>query len=218
MAAMLAGLARAWCWRVCVSMRILGLAARAAILMALIMPAAGEPIRFSTDTFEVIGGMGNSDAPQSSRSTYRGKEVVDFATTLAPGTILIRTGERKLYFVLPEGRAIQYGIGVGREGFTWSGTDKITRKAEWPDWHPPREMIEREERRGNYIPARMAGGPENPLGARALYIGDTMYRIHGTNQPWSIGLAVSSGCIRLLNEEVIDLYDRVEVGAQVVVE
>jgi len=119
---------------------------------------------------------------------------------------------------VPEGRAIQYGIGVGREGFTWSGTDKITKKAKWPEWRPPQEMIEREQERGNYIPAHMVGGPENPLGARALYIGETMYRIHGTNQPWSIGLAVSSGCIRLLNEEVIDLYNRVEVGAEVVVE
>jgi lipoprotein-anchoring transpeptidase ErfK/SrfK len=198
-------------------MRFPGSAAGFAALTVLMMPAAAEPITFSADTFQIIGGMGNS-APQARRSTYRGKEIVAFSTTLAPGTIIIRTGERKLYYVLAQGRAIQYGIGVGREGFTWSGTDKITRKAQWPDWRPPREMIEREEQRGNYIPAHMAGGPENPLGARALYIGDTMYRIHGTNQPWSIGLAVSSGCIRLLNEEVIDLYNRVDVGAEVVVE
>jgi lipoprotein-anchoring transpeptidase ErfK/SrfK len=200
-------------------MRFLGSVAGFAALTVLIMPAAAEPIRFSTDTFQIIGGMGNGNsAPQTRRSTYRGKEIVDFSTPLKPGTIIIRTGERKLYYVLAQGRAIQYGIGVGREGFTWSGTDKITRKAQWPDWRPPQEMIEREQQRGNYIPAHMAGGPENPLGARALYIGDTMYRIHGTNQPWSIGLAVSSGCIRLLNEEVIDLYNRVDVGAEVVVE
>jgi lipoprotein-anchoring transpeptidase ErfK/SrfK len=198
-------------------MRFPGSAAGFAALMVFIVPAAAEPITFSTDTFQIIGGMGNS-APQARHSTYRGKQIVDFSTTLAPGTIIIRTGERKLYYVLAQARAIQYGIGVGREGFTWSGTDKITRKAQWPDWRPPREMIEREEQRGNYIPAHMAGGPDNPLGARALYIGDTMYRIHGTNQPWSIGLAVSSGCIRLVNEEVIDLYNRVNVGAQVVVE
>lgn len=198
-------------------MRFLGSVAGFAVLTVLIVQASAEPIRFSTDTFQIIGGMGNS-APQARRNTYRGKEIVDFSTTLAPGAIIIRTGERKLYYVLAEGRAIQYGIGVGREGFTWSGSDKITRKAKWPDWRPPREMIEREQQRGNYIPAHMVGGPENPLGARALYIGDTMYRIHGTNQPWSIGLAVSSGCIRLLNEEVIDLYNRVDVGAQVVVE
>ncbi|WP_119391699.1 L,D-transpeptidase [Taklimakanibacter lacteus] len=199
-------------------MRILGVVAGIAALTVLIVPVAAEPIRFSTDTFQIIGGMGNATKPQKRRSTYRGKETVDFSTPLAPGTIIIRTSERKLYYVLPEGRAIQYGIGVGREGFTWSGTDKITRKAKWPDWRPPREMIEREQQRGNYIPAHMVGGPENPLGARALYIGETMYRIHGTNQPWSIGLAVSSGCIRLLNEEVIDLFNRVEVGARVVVE
>jgi lipoprotein-anchoring transpeptidase ErfK/SrfK len=200
-------------------MRILGVVAGTAALTVLIAPVTAEPIRFSTDTFQIIGGMGNGSAPQrQQRSNYHGKEIVDFTTTLAPGSILIRTSERKLYYVLPEGRAIQYGIGVGRDGFTWSGTDKITKKAEWPEWRPPQEMIEREQERGNYIPAHMAGGPENPLGARALYIGETMYRIHGTNQPWSIGLAVSSGCIRLLNEEVIDLFNRVEVGANVVVE
>jgi lipoprotein-anchoring transpeptidase ErfK/SrfK len=198
-------------------MRFLGSVAGFAVLTVLAMPAAAEPITFSTDTFEIIGGMGNT-APPARRSTYHGKKIVAFSTMLAPGTIIIRTGERKLYYVLADGRAIQYGIGVGREGFTWSGTDKITRKAEWPEWRPPQEMIEREQQRGNYIPAHMAGGPENPLGARALYIGNTMYRIHGTNQPWSIGLAVSSGCIRLLNEEVIDLYNRVDVGAEVVVE
>lgn len=189
--------------------------------LALLLPPAAEaraePITFSSDTFEIIGGM-NSEQPRQRRSNYKGKEFVEFATELAPGSIIIRTSERKLYYVLAGGRAIKYGIGVGREGFTWSGTDKITRKAEWPDWRPPKEMIEREADRGNYIPVHMMGGPENPLGARALYIGETMYRIHGTNQPWSIGLAVSSGCIRLLNEEVIDLFGRVEVGAQVVVE
>jgi lipoprotein-anchoring transpeptidase ErfK/SrfK len=188
-----------------------------AALMALTAEVRAEPINFSTDTFEIIGGI-NTDQPEMRRSDYKGKEVVDFKTSLPAGSIIIRTAERKLYYVLPAGRAIQYGIAVGREGFTWSGTDKITRKAEWPDWRPPKEMIEREAERGNYIPAQIAGGPENPLGARALYIGSTMYRIHGTNQPWSIGLPVSSGCIRLLNEEVIDLFDRVEIGAEVVVE
>jgi lipoprotein-anchoring transpeptidase ErfK/SrfK len=198
-------------------MRLFSSIAGLAVLLAPVVEASAEPIKFSTDTFEIIGGINTEQAPMQ-RSTYKGKEVVDFTTPLAPGSIVIRTAERKLYYVLPAGRAIQYGIGVGREGFTWSGTDKITRKSEWPDWRPPREMIEREAERGNYIPAHMTGGPENPLGARALYIGSTMYRIHGTNQPWSIGLAVSSGCIRLLNEEVIDLFDRVEIGAAVVVE
>jgi lipoprotein-anchoring transpeptidase ErfK/SrfK len=190
-----------------------------AALTALAVDVRAEPITFSSDTFEIIGGM-NSEQPRmrQRRSNYKGKEFVDFTTSLTPGSLIIRTSERKLYYILPGGRAIQYGIGVGREGFTWSGTDKITRKAQWPDWRPPKEMIQREAQRGNYIPAHMLGGPENPLGARALYIGETMYRIHGTNQPWSIGLAVSSGCIRLLNEEVIDLFNRVDIGAEVVVE
>lgn len=201
-------------------MRTLSLMAGCATLTMLIVAARAEPITFSADTFEIIGGMNTTQPqPQSQRrSTYKGKEFVDFSTTLAPGSIVIRTEERKLYYVMAQGRAIQYGIGVGREGFTWSGADEITRKAQWPDWRPPQEMIEREEQRGNYIPTHMPGGPDNPLGARALYIGSTMYRIHGTNQPWSIGLAASSGCIRLLNEEVIDLYNRVDVGAKVVVE
>jgi lipoprotein-anchoring transpeptidase ErfK/SrfK len=200
-------------------MRILLPMAGLAALTALAVPAKAEPITFSSDTFQIIGGMGNEQPRmRARRSNYKGKEFVDFTTSLAPGSLIIRTTERKLYYVLSGGRAIQYGIGVGREGFTWSGTDKITRKAQWPDWRPPKEMIEREAQRGNYIPAHMMGGPENPLGARALYIGETMYRIHGTNQPWSIGSAVSSGCIRLLNEEVIDLFNRVDIGAEVVVE
>jgi lipoprotein-anchoring transpeptidase ErfK/SrfK len=198
-------------------MRLFSSMAGLAALMALTDKISAQPINFSTDTFEIIGGI-NTDQPEMRRSDYKGKEVVDFQTSLRPGSIIIRTAERKLYYVLPAGRAIQYGIAVGREGFTWSGTDKITRKAQWPDWRPPKEMIEREAERGNYIPAQMTGGPENPLGARALYIGSSLYRIHGTNQPWSIGLPVSSGCIRLLNEEIIDLFDRIEVGAEVVVE
>jgi len=199
-------------------MRFLLPVAGLAALTVLAVRAHAEPITFSSDRVEIIGGMSTGQQPPTRRSNYKGKEFIDFSTTLPPGSIIIRTTERKLYLILPGNRAIQYGIGVGREGFTWSGTDKITRKAEWPDWRPPREMVEREAERGNVIPVHMQGGPEYPLGARALYIGSTMYRIHGTNQPWSIGLAVSSGCIRLLNEEVIDLFDRVEVGAQVVVE
>ena len=120
--------------------------------------------------------------------------------------------------MLPNNKAIMYPVGVGREGFTWSGQDAITRKASWPDWRPPKVMIEREAKKGRVIPAFMPGGPENPLGARALYIGDTEYRIHGTTQPWSIGKAVSSGCIRMMNDEVIDLFNRVEIGATVIVE
>ena len=136
------------------------------------------------------------------------RTVVFFRTTEPPGTIVVHTNERFLYVIQPGGRAMRYGIGVGRDGFQWQGLVKITRKQEWPDWTPPEEMIERQP----YLPRWMAGGPGNPLGARALYLGATVYRIHGTNQPQTIGHAVSSGCFRLVNPDVIDLYDRVPVG------
>lgn len=141
------------------------------------------------------------------------REVVAYETTLKPGSIVIETSERRLYFVLPDGKAIKYGVGVGREGFQWSGTNRISRTAEWPGWTPPAAM----RKRVPNLPAYMPGGPNNPLGARALYIGSTYYRIHGTSEPWTIGQAVSSGCIRLTNEDVIDLYNRAKVGALVVV-
>jgi lipoprotein-anchoring transpeptidase ErfK/SrfK len=141
------------------------------------------------------------------------RTVVFFRTNEAPGTIVVNTNERFLYVVQPGGRALRYGIGVGREGFQWQGLLKITRKVEWPDWTPPPEMIERQP----YLPRWMAGGPGNPLGARALYLGSTVYRIHGTNQPWTIGTAVSSGCFRLTNPDVSDLFDRVPVGTKVIV-
>lgn len=134
-----------------------------------------------------------------------------------PGTIIVDTKERRLYHVLDNGRAMKYGVGVGKEGFQWAGTHRITRKAEWPGWTPPPEMRARERRQGRILPAHMPGGPNNPLGARALYIGNTLYRIHGTNQPWTIGSAVSSGCIRLANDDVIHLYKNVKVGSKVVV-
>lgn len=135
-----------------------------------------------------------------------------------PGSIIIRTSERKLYFVQTEGRAIRYGIGVGREGFQWGGVSYVSRKKEWPDWRPPKEMIQRElQQNGRVIPEYMPGGPDNPLGARALYLGSTLYRIHGTNEAYTIGGAVSSGCIRMRNSDVIDLYQRVAVGAKVYV-
>jgi lipoprotein-anchoring transpeptidase ErfK/SrfK len=135
----------------------------------------------------------------------------------APGSIIIRTPERKLYYVLPGGQAMQYSVGVGRDGFQWGGVSRIVRKAEWPDWHPPKIMIQREAKKGHIIPDFMEGGPGNPLGARALYIGGTMFRIHGTNNAASIGGAVSSGCIRMMNADVIDLYERANVGARVYV-
>ncbi len=141
------------------------------------------------------------------------KQEVFFRTNEAPGTIVIDTRDRFLYLVQPGNRAMRYGIGVGRDGFTWSGLQKIAKKTEWPDWRPPPEMIERQP----YLPRFMAGGPGNPLGARAMYLGGTVYRIHGTNQPETIGTAVSSGCFRLVNPDVIDLYDRVPVGTKVII-
>ncbi len=142
---------------------------------------------------------------------------VKYETNYKPGTIVIDTSERRLYFVQPGGKAIKYGIGVGKEGFQWSGKHHITRKAEWPGWTPPAQMRVRERAKGRILPAYMPGGPNNPLGARAMYIGSTLYRIHGTTEPWTIGTAVSSGCIRLANEDIIDLYNHVDVGALVVV-
>lgn len=153
-----------------------------------------------------------------SRPSYAGMAVVPFSAKLKPGTIVIRTSERRLYYVLPGGMAERYGIGVGREGFTWRGSKRISRKAEWPSWTPPAQMIEREKAKGNILPAYMPGGPNNPLGARAMYLGGSLFRIHGTNQPSSIGTAVSSGCIRMLNEEVTSLYDKVALGTLVIVE
>jgi lipoprotein-anchoring transpeptidase ErfK/SrfK len=141
------------------------------------------------------------------------KQVVYYRSNEAPGTIIISTKERHLYLIQGNGRAIRYGIGVVREGFQWQGLLNITRKAEWPDWTPPPEMIARQP----YLPRFMAGGPGNPLGARAMYLGTTVYRIHGTNQPQTIGTAISSGCFRLVNADVADLYDRVPVGTKVIV-
>jgi lipoprotein-anchoring transpeptidase ErfK/SrfK len=141
------------------------------------------------------------------------RQVVSYATRETPGTIIIDTPNTYLYYVLGGGQAIRYGIGVGREGFTWSGVQTITRKSEWPDWTPPPEMIARQP----YLPRHMAGGPGNPLGARAMYLGGTIYRIHGTNAPGTIGTHISSGCLRLTNEDVSDLYSRVSIGTKVIV-
>jgi lipoprotein-anchoring transpeptidase ErfK/SrfK len=141
------------------------------------------------------------------------RTLVDYYSKEPAGTIIVDTPNTYLYLVLGQGKALRYGIGVGREGFTWSGAEKVSRKAEWPDWNPPEQMIERQP----YLPRFMAGGDGNPLGARALYLGDTIYRIHGTNQPSTIGTFVSSGCIRLTNEDITDLHSRVKVGTRVVV-
>lgn len=144
-------------------------------------------------------------------------QMVAYETGEKPGTIVIDTNNRFLYLVTGNGQARRYGVGVGKPGFEWAGAHRITRKAEWPNWTPPKEMIQREAAKGHYLPARMDGGPENPLGARAMYLGSTLYRIHGTNAPWTIGSAVSSGCIRMRNEDVVDLYERVNVGTKVIV-
>jgi lipoprotein-anchoring transpeptidase ErfK/SrfK len=141
------------------------------------------------------------------------RQMVDYRGAEPAGTIVIDTPQRFLFLVEGDGKAIRYGIGVGRPGFTWAGTHAVSSKKEWPDWRPPDEMLKRQP----YLPPFMAGGPTNPLGARALYLGSTLYRIHGSNEPWTIGQLVSSGCIRMRNEDVIDLYERVKVGTKVVV-
>ncbi len=151
---------------------------------------------------------GNAALPEHLR-----RQIVTYPTREPAGTIVVDTPNTYLYYVLGDGRAIRYGIGVGRDGFTWSGVKSIERKTEWPDWYPPADMLARQP----YLPRMMAGGPGNPLGARAMYIGGTVYRIHGTNAPHTIGKHVSSGCIRMLNEDVTDLYERAKVGGKVVV-
>ena len=152
------------------------------------------------------------DPTREPSSRFR-RQLVDYRTSEPAGTIVVDTANTYLYLVLGNDKAIRYGIGVGREGFTWAGIERVSRMAEWPDWHPPAEMIDREP----HLPRFMAGGVGNPLGARALYLGKTVYRIHGTNQPSTIGTFVSSGCIRLTNEDIIDLHARVQIGARVLV-
>ncbi len=161
---------------------------------------------------------------QSRRNRSYGRDRVtvevvswDEAGKYAPGSVIVRTPERALYYVMGDGQARRYKVGVGRDGFQWSGNSRIVSKQEWPSWTPPKTMIAREAAKGHYIPEFMEGGPGNPLGARALYIGGTLFRIHGTNDSSSIGGAVSSGCIRMMNSDVVDLYNRVDVGAKVYV-
>ncbi len=163
-------------------------------------PLNGRPVEYYDQEFR----------PQA---TPAPRQLVTFDTRFAPGTIVISTEERHLYYVTRRGEAIQYAVGVGRPGFEWSGTLPVTRKREWPDWRPPAEMLARRPD----LPRYMSGGPDNPLGARALYLGSSLYRIHGSNEPETIGQAVSSGCIRMTNEDVIDLYNRVKIGTKVVV-
>ena len=183
-------------------------------------PAIGAPLPLSHPDRSASAALdravvvdGDAELAPDPRSKDLRRQVVNYATVAAAGTVIIDTAHTYLYYVLGDGTAIRYGIGVGRDGFTWSGAQSVTRMAEWPDWTPPAEMIVRQP----YLPRWMAGGAGNPLGARAIYLGSTVYRIHGTNAPATIGTKVSSGCIRLTNADVTDLYGRVTVGTRIIV-
>jgi lipoprotein-anchoring transpeptidase ErfK/SrfK len=185
---------------------------RLAIAIAMLAPFAPNAFaQVNPNGDDQPGLIANADDERLDPKWQR--TVVFYRTTEQPGTIIVASNERYLYVVQPGGRALRYGIGVGRDGFRWQGLVKITQKKEWPDWTPPEEMIQRQP----YLPRWMAGGPGNPLGARALYLGNTVYRIHGTNQPTTIGTAVSSGCFRLTNPDVSDLYERIPVGTKVII-
>jgi lipoprotein-anchoring transpeptidase ErfK/SrfK len=188
------------------------LPALAACITALAMLAGPAAAQRDYSNVEDQPGFVPKEADEQLEPQFQ-RQMVLYRTSEPPGTIIVHTSDRFLYLVQGNGRALRYGIGVGREGFQWQGLLKISRKQEWPDWTPPPEMIARQP----YLPRFMAGGPGNPLGARALYLGATVYRIHGTNQPHTIGSAVSSGCFRLVNNDVIDLFERVPVGTKVVV-
>jgi lipoprotein-anchoring transpeptidase ErfK/SrfK len=197
--------------------RVFALLVATAALFTAALPAQARPRSEPKPDFQV------DDSPSLlnffSNFTYSGgtspipRQIVGFQSNYAPGTIVVNTAERRLYLVQPGGQALRYGIGVGRDGFRWGGVHKVTAKKEWPSWTPPAQMIARRPD----LPRHMPGGIDNPLGARAMYLGSTLYRIHGSNEPETIGQAVSSGCFRMTNEDVTDLYDRVSVGATVVV-
>jgi lipoprotein-anchoring transpeptidase ErfK/SrfK len=172
------------------------------------LPVSAQAYEIDPLTREPLAPLVSVQRPQASAIP---REIVTYTGPSSPGTIVVSTKERRLYYVLSNGKAIRYGIGVGRPGFEWGGIKNVTQKREWPDWRPPAQMLKRRPD----LPRYMAGGPNNPLGARAMYLGSTLYRIHGSNEPETIGQAVSSGCIRMSNEDVTDLYDRVKVGARV---
>jgi lipoprotein-anchoring transpeptidase ErfK/SrfK len=190
-------------------MRRLGIATAVLSLAAILSPALAYEV-IDPLTHQPIATFQEDARPMA---TAVPRETVDYDGKYGPGTIIVSTKERRLYYVLGNGKALKYGVGVGRPGFEWGGSKTVTRKAEWPGWTPPPQMLKRRPD----LPRHMPGGPENPLGARALYLGSTLYRIHGSNEPDTIGQAVSSGCIRMMNEDVIDLYERVKVGTRVVV-
>jgi lipoprotein-anchoring transpeptidase ErfK/SrfK len=198
--------------------RILGGLGAAALMLALAWPAAvqaqGKGMVPPAETMDVGDEPGrvSTEEVTITEGPYA-RQMVFFRSNEAPGTVVIHSAERFLYVVQPNNRALRYGIGVGREGFQWSGLVQVSRKAEWPDWRPPPEMLQRQP----YLPRFMAGGPGNPMGARALYLGSTVFRVHGTNQPETIGQSISSGCFRLANGDIIDLYSRVPLGTKVVV-
>ncbi len=202
--------------------RFAQLAAAVTVIATAILPSApasADPLRLVRPDWFVLQSFPNAgtikhEGNSTEFSSGLRRQIVDYSTRESPGTIIINTPSTYLYLVLGGGKAIRYGIGVGREGFTWAGVRTIERKVEWPDWIPPAEMIARQP----YLPRFMAGGPGNPLGARALYLSGTLYRIHGTNDPSTIGKHVSSGCIRMLNSDVSDLYTRVNVGTKVIVQ
>ena len=190
---------------------VLALTAMTALACAPLATAQAYEIDILTRQPFVVGPTSSADRPQASAIP---REVVSFSGRYGAGTIVISTSERRLYYVLGDGTAVRYGVGVGRPGFEWSGSKTISRKAEWPGWTPPPQMLKRRPD----LPRHMAGGPDNPLGARAMYLGSSLYRIHGSNEPETIGQAVSSGCIRMTNDDVVDLYNRVRVGTRVVVQ
>jgi lipoprotein-anchoring transpeptidase ErfK/SrfK len=184
-----------------------------ALLFAALTLLAGVGPARAQGLFDMRDIMGGGDNFRGGGSSPIRRQTVNFSGQYAPGTIYINTAERRLYLVTGNGQALAYGIGVGRDGFRWSGTHRITAKKEWPSWTPPAQML----RRRPDLPRHMVGGVDNPLGARAMYLGSTLYRIHGSNEPETIGQAVSSGCFRMTNEDVTDLYSRVSVGTPVIV-
>ncbi|TCT10609.1 lipoprotein-anchoring transpeptidase ErfK/SrfK [Tepidamorphus gemmatus] len=191
-------------------MKAVALAAAAAAALLTLGSPADASIQYDPLTGRELHGPNRFVEQEIPRIR---REVVDYHGPFAPGTIVVNTTERRLYYILGNGLALRYGIGVARPGFEWRGTHKVSQKREWPDWTPPPEMLQRQPD----LPRHMPGGIDNPLGARAMYLGSTLYRIHGSNDPGSIGQAISSGCIRMLNEDVVDLYERVSIGTTVVV-
>jgi lipoprotein-anchoring transpeptidase ErfK/SrfK len=188
---------------------------------SLLLPASIFPTQANAES--ALARFFLAGQPREGGNKYRSdnspipRKTVSYNAKVPAGTIVIETGERRLYYTLGNGKAIKFAVGVGREGFEWSGTNRISRKAEWPGWTPPAEMRAREAKKGRILPVYQEGGPNNPLGARAMYIGGSVYRIHGTNQPWTLGLAMSSGCIRMSNNDVKYLYDKVGIGTKVIV-